>query len=173
RAIAALDRFAKGTRRLANALGTPSIGALGIKLGLQSEITNIRNNHLKLSRELQKALNEEANEKLPELIAPAKEADEKLTEALARLQAMTVGKSYPEYAAALAAVQRAESAVSGKEPVSGAPYDPIPSTPEVESYAGLPAELSALDERLLEDHDTAKKITFFLASTRNTLKKLY
>jgi putative drug exporter of the RND superfamily len=173
RAIKALDRFAAATKRLAGALETAAIGALAIKLGLQSEITNIRNNHLKRSRILQKSLNEDANEKLPQLIAPAKEADEKLSEALARLQAMTVGRSDPEYAAALAAVERAEAAVSGTDPAGGAPYDPVPATPEVESYAGLAAELGALDERLLEDHEQARQVTFFLGSTRSTLKRMY
>jgi putative drug exporter of the RND superfamily len=172
-AINALDRFAKATKRLSDALETASIGALALKLGLQSEVTNIRNNHLKRSRILQKSLNGDANEKLPQLIAPAREADEKLSEALARLQAMTVGKGDPEYAAALAAVERAEAAVSGIDPVTGTPYDPVPTTPEGESYTGLPAELSALDERLLEDHEQAKQITFFLGSTRSTLKRLY
>ncbi len=49
---------------------------------------------------------------------------------------MTVGKSDPEYAAALEAVRRALAAVSGTDPVTGGPYAP--------DYAGLPAELAAL-----------------------------
>ncbi|MGN6258786.1 MAG: MMPL family transporter [Solirubrobacterales bacterium] len=150
RAIEALDRFAKGTKRLAHALGTASIGSLSLKLALQSEIPNVRNNPLRRSRVLQKSLNEDANEKVPQLIGPAKEAEEKLAEALARLQAMTVGKSDPEYAAALAAVQQAGSSVDG-----------------------LSAELAALDERLLADHHEAKEITFWLGSTKHHLQEMY
>ena len=173
RAIDALDRFAGGSERLADALGTAALGALQIKLGLRDAIIpGLRANALRRSRILQRALNEDANGKLPELIAPAKDAEEKLAEALAQLQGMTVGKSDPDYAAALAAVERAAAAVSGKDPVTGTPYDPVPATPEVESYAGLPAELTALDERLLEDHDQAKHVTDWLASAINELKRM-
>jgi putative drug exporter of the RND superfamily len=173
RAISALDRFAEGTKRLASAEATAAFGALNIKVGLRDTvIPNLRANPLRRARILQKALNEDANEKLPELIGPAAVADEQLKAALAQLQAMTVGKSDPNYAAALEAVRKAEAAVSGTDPVSGAPYDPDPSTSEVEPYAGLPAELVALDERLLEDHEQAKQITFWLITTKNDLKKL-
>ncbi len=150
RAIGALDRFAKGTRKLSNALGFAEVGALQLMLGLRDGILPIlRQNPLPKSRALQKSLNEDANGKLPELIAPAREAEEKLAEALARLQAMTVGKSDPEYAAALAAVQQAGSALNG-----------------------LPGELGALDERLIDDHEEAKSITFFLLSTIHELEKV-
>jgi RND superfamily putative drug exporter len=150
RAINALDRFAKGTKRLAGALGLAEVAALQIMLGLRDGILPIlRQNPLPKSRKLQKSLNEDANEKLPELIAPAKEAEAKLNEALAHLQAMTVGKSDPEYAAALEAVQQAGSAVDG-----------------------LPTELGALDERLVKDHEEAKSVTFFLLSTIHELEKV-
>ncbi|MFL5899517.1 MAG: MMPL family transporter [Solirubrobacterales bacterium] len=173
RAIDALDRFSKGAERLAEAQATASFGALQLKLALRDNIIpGLRANSLRRSRVLQKALNEDANEKLPELIAPAKEADEKVKEALAQLQGMTVGKTDPDYAAALAGVQRAEAALSGTDPASGAPYDPVPSTPEVEPYAGLPAELSALDERLLADHEEAKQITFALGSSIHELNRI-
>jgi RND superfamily putative drug exporter len=150
RAIDALDRFAKGTRKLSNALGFAEVGALQLMLGLRDGILPIlRQNPLPKSRSLQKSLNEDANGKLPELIAPAKEAEEKLAEALGRLQAMTVGKSDPEYAAALAAVQQAGTALNG-----------------------LPGELGELDERLINDHEEAKSITFFLLSTIHELEKI-
>jgi RND superfamily putative drug exporter len=150
RAINALDRFAKGTKKLAHALAFAEVGVLQVMLGLRDGIIPIlRENPLPKSRALQKSLNEDANGKLPELIVPAKEAEEKVAEALARLQAMTVGKSDPEYAAALAAVQQAGTALNG-----------------------LPTELGALDERLLEDHEEAKSITFFLLSTIHELEKI-
>jgi putative drug exporter of the RND superfamily len=164
-AIGALERFAKGTERLANALGTAEVGVFRSKLVVRdSLIPNLRHNLLNRSRALQKSLNGDANEKLPELIAPAKVAEEQLQQALAKLGAMTVGKSDPEYAAALEAVSKASAAVSGTDPASGAPYAP--------GYAGLPAELTALDERLLEDHEQAKQMTFWLITFKHDLKRL-
>lgn len=165
RAIAALERFAKGTKRLAGALGTAEVGVFRSKLVVRdSLIPNLRHNLLKRSRTLQKSLNQDANEKLPELIAPAKTAEEQLKDALARLQAMTVGKSDPEYTAALEAVNKASAAVSGTNPASGAPFAP--------GYTGLPAELTALDERLLEDHEQAKQMTFWLETFKHDLQRL-
>jgi RND superfamily putative drug exporter len=173
RAIDALDRFSKGSERLTDALGTASFGALSIKLGLRDTIIpNLKQNPLPLSRDVQKGLNAEANEKLPEMIAPARVTEDQAKEALARLQAMTVGKSDPEYAAAVEAARKAIAAISGIDPISGAPYDPVPETPEVEPYTGLVAELTALDERLLEYHDKSKRTTFWLVSTKNQLKQI-
>jgi RND superfamily putative drug exporter len=172
-AIDALDKFAVGTKRLSGAIETASFGALQLKLGLRDGvIPNLDSNALKRSRTLQKALNEDANGKLPELIAPARATEEELKKGLAQLEAMTVGKSDPNYAATLEAVRKATAAVSGKDPVTGAPYDPVPATPEVEPYAGLPAELVALNERLLADHEEAKQVTFAIGSTKSNLKQL-
>jgi RND superfamily putative drug exporter len=173
RAIKALDRFAKGTKRLANAQELAALGSLELKLGLQSQPANIRNNPLKRSRILQKSLNEEANKKLPELLGASQVTEEQLQQALAHLQAMTVGKTDPEYAATLEAVRRAEAASGGKDPVTGAPFDPVPATPEVEPYAGLPTELNALRERLLADHDQAKEVSFWLVTFKEQSQQAY
>ncbi|HST68300.1 MAG TPA: MMPL family transporter [Solirubrobacterales bacterium] len=173
RAIDALDRFAKGSERLANAIETASFGSLGLKLGLRDSILpELRFNAIRLSYKLRKSLNGDANVKLPELIAPARVVDEQLKAAWARLQAMTVGKTDPEYAATLEAVRRALTAESGVDPVTGAPYDPAPQTPQVEPYAGLPAELAALHERLLADYEDAKQLNYHLLTTKNKLKQL-
>lgn len=172
-AINALDRFAKGTRQLENGISLAMVGIFRIKITVRDTILpNLKQNPLRLSREVQKALNEDANGKLPELIAPARATEAELRQALAQLEAMTVGKSDPNYAAALEAVRKATAAISGKDPVSGAPYDPVPETPEVEPYTGLPTELVALNERLLEDHEKAKKTTFWLISIKNYMKAL-
>ena len=172
-AIDALDRFAKGTRQLDNGISLALVGVFRIKITVRDTIIpNLKQNPLKLSREVQKALNEDANEKLPELIAPARATEAELRQALSQLEAMTVGKSDPNYGAALEAVRKATAAISGKDPVSGAPYDPVPETPEVEPYAGLPSELVALNERLLEDHEKAEKTTFWLISIKNYLTSL-
>jgi RND superfamily putative drug exporter len=173
RAIEALDRFAKGAERLANAQETATLGALQIKLALKvSFVPGLRANAQRRAEKLQKSTEDDANQKLPELIEPAKAAEEQLKEALAKLQAMTVGKEDPNYSATLEAVRRALAAVSGTDPVDGTPYDPVPSTPEVEPYKGLPTELAALQERLLVDADDAKHITDTLTSAIKELEKL-
>ena len=173
RAIEALDRFAKGAERLANAQETATLGALQIKLALKvSFVPGLRANAQRRAEKLQKSTEADANEKLPELIEPAKVAEEKLKEALAKLQSMTVGKEDPNYSPTLEAVRRALAAVSGTDPVDGTPYDPVPSTPEVEPYKGLPTELAALQERLLVDADDAKHITDTLTSAIKELEKL-
>ncbi|HET7120930.1 MAG TPA: MMPL family transporter [Solirubrobacterales bacterium] len=173
RAIDALERFADGAEKLAQAEKRTAFGAFKLKLALRDTvIPNLKGNQIRLSRALQKSLNEEANEKLPELIAPAGVADQELQAAFAELQAMTSGKSDPRYAATLEAVRKALAAVGGTDPVTGAPYDPDPTTPAVEPYAGLPAELVALDERLLEDHEEAKKLTAFLLTSHHDLQKI-
>lgn len=171
-AVNALDRFAEGSAKLTEGLEEASFGTLALKLALRDGIlANLNANLLPRSARLRPSLNEDANFKLPELIAPARVTDEQLKVALARLQAMTVGKTDPEYAAALEAVQRALTAESGVNPVTGAPYDPAPQTPEVEPYAGLPTELTALQERLLDNYVDAKEINFWLISTRNQLRE--
>jgi putative drug exporter of the RND superfamily len=173
RAIEALDRFAKGAERLADAQETATLGALQIKLALKvSFVPGLRANAQRRAEKLQKSTEDDANQKLPELIEPAKAAEEQLKEALAKLQAMTVGKEDPNYSATLEAVRRALAAVSGTDPVDGTPYDPVPSTPEVEPYKGLPTELAALQERLLADADDAKHITDTLTSAIQELEKL-
>jgi putative drug exporter of the RND superfamily len=173
RAINALEKFADGAQKLAKAEKRTAFGTFKLKIALRDAvIPNLKGNQIRLSRALQKSLNEEANGKLPELIAPASVADRELRAAYAELQAMTVGKSDPRYAAALAAVREALAAVSGTDPATGSPYDPDPSTPGAEPYAGLPAELVALDERLLEDHEDAKNLTAFLVTTHHDLQKI-
>ena len=173
RAIQALNRFAKGAERLASAQETAVLGALQLKLQLKTGTApGLRANALRRSEKVEKSLEEDTSERLPRLLEPAKVADEQLTEALSKLQGMTVGKEDPNYGPTLEAVRRAEAAVSGTDPVSGAPYDPIPSTPEVEPYAGLPAELAVLQERLLDDVDQVKHITDWLSSAIVEIEKL-
>jgi putative drug exporter of the RND superfamily len=165
RAIGALDRFAAGTKRLEKALATAEIGALQIKLGLvQTIIPTLRANGLRRSRQLEKALGEEANVKVPGLIGPAQAAQEQLKQAYAQLQGMTVGKSDPNYAATLEAVRLALAAVGGTDPASGAPYAP--------GYAGLPNELVALQQRLADDQHEAREVSNFISSSLEALTRI-
>ena len=153
-AINALDLFAHGTKKLNSGLHLAMLGTFRIKIALRDTIIpNLKFNPLVLSRRLRKSLNAEANIKLPELIAPAKEAEEQLKVGLAQLEGMTVGKSDPNYAAALEAVRRAATAVDGTEPSKG-----------------LPAELSALNERLLDDYEKAKSNNYWTITIKHNLE---
>jgi RND superfamily putative drug exporter len=164
RAIDALERFASASRQLASAQRRAALGALVLKFGVRDLIPNLRHNALLRSRKQQKSLNQDAQSKLPQLIAPAQDADAQLRTALQQLDGMTVGRTDPNYDAALAAVRQAAAAVSGTNPVTGQPY--------AEGYAGLPAELTALQERLLDDAEQAEQITSWLVTGVIGLKRL-
>jgi putative drug exporter of the RND superfamily len=165
RAVAALRTFAHGTRRLAGAQHQAALGALNLKFGLQSLAPNLRHNALRRSRRQRKSLEHDAHTELPQLIAPAREAEAQLKAALRQLEAMAAGKTDPAYAPALAAVRQAQAAVTGVNPATGAAYAP--------EYAGLPAELEALQGRLTVDAEEAERVTDWLASGIASIKKLY
>jgi RND superfamily putative drug exporter len=149
RAVAALHTFALGTRRLAGAQHRAALASLNLKFGLQSVTPNLRRNGLRRARKLRRALEAESRGTLPRLVPPAQETEAQLKVALAQLEAMTVGRTDPAYAAALEAVRKANAAVGG-----------------------LPAELAALQGRLVEDAEEAKQVTDWLSSTVFTLKQL-
>jgi RND superfamily putative drug exporter len=165
RAVSALDRFAKGAERLAKAQRRAALGALQLKFGIQAVGgPNLRVNALNRSLKVEKSLESDTSSTLPRLLSASKVADEQLKAALDRLQTMTVGKEDPNYAATLEAVRRAGAAVSGTDPVDGAPYE--------SGYAGLPAELEALQARLLENIEDSKHVSDQLRSNLINLEKL-
>jgi RND superfamily putative drug exporter len=164
RAVSALRIFAKGTRRLAGAQHRAAIAGLNVKFAVQSLAPNLRHNALRRARTLRRSLDQEANQTVPRLQPPAEDAEAQLKSALQSIEGMTTGKADPNYGAALEAVRRALAAVSGTDPVSGAPY--------AADYAGLPTELSALQSRLVEDAGEAKQVTDWLASGLILIKRL-
>jgi RND superfamily putative drug exporter len=165
RAISALDRFADGSRQLAEAQQRAALAALEIKFGIRGVGgENLRFNALLPSRALKRSLKSEANETLPRLVGPAKVADEQVKAALSQLEGMTTGQADPNYATTLDAVRRALAAISGTDPVSGAPY--------AEDYAGLVVELEGLQGRLAEDAVESDDVTDMLQSTLVNLRKL-
>jgi len=164
RAVDALDTFAKASKRLANAQSLATVGSLQVMFGSRDLVTNLRLNGLPRSRRTQRMINEEAHAGVPKLQGPAQVADEQLKAALAAVQGMTVGQSDPNYAAALEAVRRATAAVSGTDPLTGQPYAP--------EYAGLPAELAALQTRLDEAGDEAQEATNWVVTSLIYAKKL-
>jgi RND superfamily putative drug exporter len=149
RAVGALQTFADGTRRLAGAQHKAAIAGLNVKFALQSLIPNLSRNALVRSRRLQKSLNEVSKQTVPRLQPPAEEAEAQLKTALQQLEAMTIGKTDPNYAAALGAVQQGLAAASG-----------------------LPGELSALQAGLVEDAEESKQVTDWLVSGVALIKRL-
>jgi RND superfamily putative drug exporter len=148
-AIEGLDEFAKGTRELSAAQVRAANGGLAIRLGTHDLIPNLNANVLPRSKKLKRSLDQDSQATVPALQGAAQVTDEQLKAALAQLEAMTVGKTDPNYGAALDAVRKASSAA-----------------------APLPAELAALDERLVEDADQAKQIKYWLESTLGQLRQL-
>ncbi len=164
RLIAALEAFESGTERLVQAQHRVAFGNIQLKTGLHELIPDLRRNALRRSRALQKSLNQDAHVTLPQLQAPTGVSEEGLKTALGQLEAMTVGKGDPNYPAAIAAVRQALTALSGVDPASGQPTSP--------PYAGLPAELTALQARLLLDAGESEQITSWLVTGVHTLKRL-
>jgi RND superfamily putative drug exporter len=166
RALGGLENFAKGAERLAHAQETAATGALQLQFGIHDVGgANLRVNGLNRSRKTEEELQKEVDETLPKLLAPAKDANDQLKTALSQLQGMTVGQTDPNYAAALDAVRRATAAISGVNPVDNSPYAP--------EYTGLPAELEAMQARLVEDIDDTKHATDQISSTLENLDRLY
>jgi RND superfamily putative drug exporter len=164
-AIAALEKFAEGSRKLTGALQRAERGAVELASALRSTIPSLLHaNALPKAKNVEKALHAEATETLPRLIGPAKVSEAELKAALARLEAMTVGKTDPEYAAALAAVQKALAATSGTDPATGQPY--------AEGYAGLPAELEALQGRLEEAEAEAESVVLLIEQSAAAIEKV-
>jgi RND superfamily putative drug exporter len=149
RAVDAISLFAKGSRQLAEAQEEAATASLALKFGTHDLIPNLNVNVLPDSRRLTRSLQQDSQSTVPGLQASAQAADDQLKAALQQLEGMTVGKTDPNYDAALAAVRQASA---------------ISST--------LPAELGALTERLDQNVDDAKEIKFWLQSTLGNLKQL-
>jgi RND superfamily putative drug exporter len=164
RAIGALERFSKGSEQLNEAQLRAAVASAQVRAAAHDTYSNLKLNGLPRSKKLQKALSEEANVRVPQLLGPATVAEEQLKGALAQLEGMGVGKSDPNYAAALEDAHRALAALSGTDPASGQPY--------AAGYAGLPAELTALQLRLVEDHHEAGEVTNWIVTTLGYLRKL-
>jgi RND superfamily putative drug exporter len=164
RAIGAIERFAKGARRLEKAELTAAVNGAKVRAAIQTiGGLTMRSNGLRHARAAEKGLRELQSQTVPKLAGPATAAEEQLQAALAALQAMSVGKSDPSYGAALEAVRRADAAVSGTDPISGAPY--------AEGYAGLPAELALLSETLPGLVEQAERSRQFYQSTLVLLRR--
>jgi putative drug exporter of the RND superfamily len=156
RAIVALERFAKGSEKLVEFELEAAIGTQQLRAAIETEVgPTFRYNALRTQRELVRQLLAEAGETLPRLLAPAKVTVEKLQAAEAKLKEAAPGDATA--AAALESVQQALAAITGTDPVTGAPY--------AENYAGLTTEIEALELRIGKDGEEAHKVAQYMNST--------
>ena len=162
RAINALERLAKGTKKLSEGLLQAEIGAQQVRVtGINGITSSLNYNGRRAQREQLRGLRAEENETLPRLLAPTRASVEKLQAAEAKLK--EAAPSDPAAAAALESVQGALAALTGINPVDGAPYE--------EGYAGLPAEIEGLQERLNEYAELNRRTTSFIHSSVEGLKR--
>jgi RND superfamily putative drug exporter len=162
-ASTALQSFASGTRRLADAQQKALLGTLALKFGASDLGTNLRTNPLPRSHRLDDSITQEFND-LPKLQNPANAAQQQLEDAFDALQGMGVGQTDPNYPAALDAVREALAAISGTDPVSSAPYAP--------GYDGLPQGLSALRAELRQNSIDADEVALWMDTIDSGLKRL-
>ncbi len=154
KALDSLESFSGRAPKLVKAQFAAANGAALLHVGIASLIPNLRRSAVPQGRDLQKSLNEKAHETLPGLQADADGGEQHLAATLARLEAMTIGRSDPEYEAALAEARQAVASFGGGEGTS------------------LSEELATLQAGLIDDHREAQQVTFWLTSTISSLERL-
>ncbi len=147
-AIDGIGQINKGAKQLSVANERAALGALRVKFGSHDLIPTLRNAVPPANR-ARRSLEHDSTVTTPQLQSAAQTTDEKLKAALQQVEAMTVGKSDPNYAAALEALNQASAA-----------------------SAPLPGELSALQQRLVEDEDNVTLVGQYLDSTLDQMKAL-
>jgi putative drug exporter of the RND superfamily len=155
KALDSLESFAGRAPTLVKAQFTAAYGANLLHSGLISLVPNLRRSALPEGRRQQKSLNEAANQTVPALQGDAAAGEEHLTATLARLEAMTVGRSDPEFDAALSEARQAAAAFGGSA-----------------GGGSLSAELAALQAGLVEDARLSQQLTYWVTSTINSLEQL-
>lgn len=148
-AIDAIDKVARGNKELAKANERAAVGALRIKFGSHDLVPNFNANGLPRAKRLQRSLDRASTETTPQAQSTAQATSEKLAAALKELEAMTIGKSDPNYAATLGALREASGTASA-----------------------LTAELAALQEHLATDAHEARELKLWIRSTLKQMREL-
>jgi putative drug exporter of the RND superfamily len=148
-AVDAIGRLAKGSERLAKGAERVATGSLAVKFGAQSLVPTLNANAVPRARKLQRSLDEDVSSTVPRLQGAAKASADAVQAALQQVEGMTVGKSDPNYAAALDALRQASVSISP-----------------------LPDELNALAEDLAHDAEQAREVKLYLESTLTQLGEL-
>ncbi len=115
RVDAGSGKLAQGTSKASSGAGriADALGAAGEKMGELSASARLIENAMR-----------SGNERLGELHAPLHGSEERLAAAWQALQRMSAGRTDPEYAAALAAVEEASERLTGKDIATGETADP-------------------------------------------------
>jgi RND superfamily putative drug exporter len=131
-----LRQTSAGSVRLARGLGRASEGSGQVARGTQKASSGAgrlaeglaqaeeKTGEIQGSARLFKNAMRSGEARLAEVRAPLDETEEQLAAARQSLQRMTSGRSDPEYAAALAAVEAASGRLTGTDPSTGEPVDP-------------------------------------------------
>ncbi len=132
----ALQKTSTGSERLAQGLGRADEGSGQLAEGTTKASTGagLLANGLEKAREktgeiqgsarLFKNAMRSGNDRLEELHEPLRITEVQLATARQALQRMTTGRTDPEYAAALGAVEEAERRLTGTDPKTGEPAEP-------------------------------------------------
>jgi len=147
-ALDAIGEVAKGNKQLAAANERAALGALQVKFGSHDLVPNFNTNGLPRAKRLQRSL-ESSKDSVQQTQANAQSSDEKLKAALQQVEGMTVGKTDPNYAAALDALRQASSTTTA-----------------------LPGELGLLQESLDEDIHEAREVKLWIQSTLGQMREL-
>jgi RND superfamily putative drug exporter len=117
-----LGRVGKGSGKLTQGTAKASNGAgrIAEALGKAGEQTGELSSSARLIENAMRS----GNDRLGELHAPLQGTEERLAAAWQALQKMSSGRSDPEYAAVVAAVEEANRQLTGKDIRSGEPADP-------------------------------------------------
>jgi RND superfamily putative drug exporter len=145
----AIHQIAVGSKELAHANERAALGALQLKFATHDLIPNFNSNGFSRSKRLSRSLRTLSKETGPQIQANAQAGSEKVNGALQQVEGMTVGKTDPNYAAALDALRQAAG-------VTGA----------------VPGELGKLNEVLAQDTHEAEEIQRWIQSTLGQMRQV-
>jgi len=154
KALGSLEASAARAPKLVKAQYRAAFGATRLHVGVVPLATALRRNAVPAARRLKRSLSGSAHDTVPGLASAAAGGEEHLAQAIAHLEAMTVGQGDTEYAAALAEAREALAAMARGE------------------AGGLHQALGSLGEVLLANVSETQGVTYYLTSTVAGLERL-
>jgi RND superfamily putative drug exporter len=148
-ASGAIHQIATGSGQLAKANERAALGALQLKFATHDLVPNFNANGLPRAKRLSRSLRKSSKETVPQIQANAQAGSEEVGKALQQVEGMTVGKTDPNYVAALDALRQAAGVT-----------------------AVVPGELGKLDEVLAQDTHEAEEIKRWIESTLGQMRQV-
>ncbi len=148
-ALDAIGEVAKGNKELAKANERAALGALQLKFATHDLVPNFNANGLSRAKRLSRSLGKTSKESVPQAQSTAQAGGEQVNDALRQVEGMTVGKTDPNYEAALNALRQASG-----------------------SSATLNGELGTLGESVDSGADEAKEIERWIESTLGQMRQV-